>query len=104
MDSDQSIMCAISSSTYETCTDVKIVDDARGSYLESVRVYTGSRSYFEGDSVVIRLRNLRNKFDTATLASAQRAALVQSYDDNNYTINTSSLEIIMPQLSPNGLA
>ena len=102
IESDPSVKCAINSSVYQVCNDVSITDDARGSYLESVKVYTGTMSYFEGDQVVIRLRNLRNKFDSGKFNSTQRAALVQSYDDNNYTINTSSLEISMPELSPNG--
>ena len=102
IESDPSVKCAINSSVDQICNDVSIINDSKGSYLDFVKIYTGTMSYFEGDSVVIRLRNLRNKFDSAKFTTSQRTALVQSYDNNNYTINTSSLEISMPNLSPNG--
>ena len=75
-ESDPTVLCSINSSSLASCLDTKVVDDSRGSYLKSVVISTGSRSYFEGDRVVIRLRNLRNKFDSAKLNGPQLSALI----------------------------
>ena len=68
---------------------MEVIDDSGGSYVASVRISTDTSSFFEGDQVRLRLKNLRNKFDSAILVGSKLQALLQSYDDNNYTINTS---------------
>lgn len=65
---------------------------------------TNPSQFFEGDSVVLRIRNLRNKFSSRDLALNELNAVIQSYDENDYTINTSTITLSVTQLSPNGKA
>ena len=83
--------------------DLVTQDDMIGSYISSMRL-SSSQTFTAGDRVTLKVRNLSNKFDTRSLAANELQVLLQSYDDNNFTINTSTATLTLPTLTPNSNA
>lgn len=90
-----SIECKVDSGLYQTCQDLVSNTDAFGDYVVSLRML-GNSAYLSGANVQLSVRNLRNKFDSSANESNELQTVIQSYDDNDFTINTATVTLSMP--------
>ena len=54
--------------------------------------------------MILRVKNLRNKFDARMPFATELDTFIQSYDSDDYTVNKSTVTLILPDLVPNSEA
>ena len=69
--------------------------------MSEVWLASSQQAYNADDNVTLQIRNVLSRFDSQSLDASLLQALVQSIDDNEYTINSSTVVVTMATLAPN---
>ena len=82
--------------SFGDCLDFKLGSDDFGEYISEVTIGPTTQAYRAGDIITLKIDNIINRFDSQSLGALHTSSTIQSIDDNEYVINSSTQPVSIP--------